>query len=155
MQYPDVVATHYSWIQSLSWWLEACRAAEYMYAHHFPAHRGAVLWCPNVTAIFGNDGHDPDDGRQLTEGNLRARAEVERLRRKLVEAELEELAFGKSKGGYTWTVLVNSGDAYRLFELVWQCYPPGSSNNPWEKGTAFSRLTGYLNSPIKESCLKG
>jgi hypothetical protein len=152
---PDVIVKFYPWVQSVSWLAEASRAAAYVTDHLFKAHRGALLWCPDVSAVFGNDGHDPGPGQAVDEGNERSRAEVTLVREKLREAGITELGFGKSGDGYSWVILVESVDTDRLFEMVWECYPIGGSNNGWQKNEAFVKLRSYASVPIKPQCTKG
>jgi hypothetical protein len=153
--HPDVIAKFYPWVQAAAWQAEASRAAQYTHDHLFACHRGALLWCPHIAAVFGNDGYDPPSGRNVNDGNIRAREEVEQVREKLREAGIKELAFGKDSDGYSWAILVDSDDADGLFEMVWGCYPPGSSNNPSQKTEAFVKLRSYTRTPVKPHCCRG
>lgn len=150
--YPDVIAKFYPWAQAAVRKAEASRAAQYTHDHLFACHRGALLWCPHVTAIFGNDGYDPGPGLPVNDGNIRARGEVEQVRQKLRGAGITELAFGKDSDGYSWVILVESDDVDRLFEMIWRCYPCGSSNNSHQKNEAFVKLRSYTRTPVKPHC---
>lgn len=134
------------------WKSEAEKAAEYMHNHYFFAHRGAILWCPQVTVVFGNDGYDPKPDEELDEANQRSRDEVAMFRKKSSALSFKELGFGKSKDGYSWAILIDSSEVERLHELVWSCYPPGGSNNSYQKTEATIGLQSYWTSPHKESC---
>jgi hypothetical protein len=153
--HPDVIARFCPWVQTVAWRAEASRAAEYVGEHLFTAHRGAILWCPHIVAVFGNDGYDPEPGQPVDDGNVRAREEVKQLRSKLQDAGIAELAFGKCKDGYSWAILVEHDDADRLFEMVWECYPPGSSNDPRQRSNAFVKLRSYTRAPVKQHCSRG
>ncbi|WDD96777.1 MULTISPECIES: restriction endonuclease [Thalassomonas] len=135
-----------------SWESEADAAANYLYNHHFSAHRGAICWCPGITVIFGNDGYDPEDGEPFNDANQRSRDEVVQLRRQLEARGLDELAFGKSQSGYTWVILVRHDDTEELHKLVWTCYPTGSSNNQAQHNQTFVHLHSYWHFPHKEHC---
>lgn len=136
----------------VNWKLEASRAAEYLSRHHFSAHRGAILWFTNVTAIFGNDGYDDAcaDNEQALDAQGRARAEVEGVRRELRERSIAELGFGTSRSGYTWVMLVKSSDARTLNDVPWRHYPEGGSNNAGEIREAFDRLWSYWGKPFND-----
>jgi hypothetical protein len=73
-------------------------------------HRGALLIrCiaddSTIAAVFGNDNYGFDS---------KARREVAIVRQQLRDAHLEEIAFGLSHDGHTWTLLVRgNGDAFQ------------------------------------------
>jgi hypothetical protein len=152
--YPDVIAKFYPWLRSISWRVEAVRAAEYVHKHLFSAHRGAILWCPYTTAIFGNDGYDPQPTSMEIAKDNRAKMEVTALRNRLHDLQHAELAFGLDKSGYSWAMLVDSGNAEAMFELVWECYPifPAYSH---EKTSAFVDLRSYVRAPVNPHCCRG
>jgi hypothetical protein len=153
--YPDIIAKHYPWYHTIDWHAEASAAARYLWKHHFPAHRGAILWCPNVTAVFGNDGYDTKQNKpDETADDDRAKQEVELLRMKLQELRIQELGFGVDEGGYTWVVLVDSPKARELNELIWTCYPIGGLKLKIEKDTAWKSLHTYWSFPLREHCLR-
>src|SRR5262249_42232252 len=52
-----------------------------------------------IAAVFGNDNYRFDD---------KVRREVELVRRQLKEADVEELGFGLSPDGHSWTLLVRA-----------------------------------------------
>src|SRR4051812_48219342 len=80
--------------------------------------------------------------------------EVEQVREKLRDVGIKELVFGKDSAGYSWAILLESDDADRLFEMVWACSPPGSSNNPSQKTKAFVKLRSYTRMPVKPHCCR-
>lgn len=136
-----------------AFWIDQARqAAEYVNRSHFEAHRGAFLWCPDVTAVFGNDGYDPEADGLVNEAVQAARAEVNQLKKKLLTLKHVELGFGKSKDGYTWVVLVDSDNVSELDSLIWTCYPEGSSNNDLQKSIARSRIWRLQENPFKDTC---
>lgn len=132
-----------------SWEEEAEIAANYLGNHHFSAHRGAILWTSNVTAVFGNDGYSSNISGD-SEATQRTRKEVEGLKQKLLQLGTEELAFELSPDGYSWVVLVKSDNAKELNDLVWDCYPSGSSSNNSQYEEAAKRLRSYWDTPFKE-----
>lgn len=82
-----------------------------------------------IAAVFGNDNY---------RYNEKVRREVELVRKQLKEASVEELGFGLSPDGYSWTLLVRTdtqgcktelGKAFRiemlkifLDEIVWRSW---------------------------------
>ncbi len=67
-------------------------------------HRGALLIrCIGdgsmIAAVFGNDNYRCDE---------KVRREVDLVRQQLRESAIEELGFGVSHDGYSWTLLVKS-----------------------------------------------
>jgi hypothetical protein len=124
--------------------------ANYLHTHHNEAHRGAILYCPERTVVFGNDGYGSEDN--LNDANRRSRNEVKLMREMVNELGIEELGFAVSDNFYTWVLLVDSNDTYKLNELVWDCYPPGQSNNEAQKNEAYIRLHSYFHTPFKKSC---
>jgi hypothetical protein len=84
--------------------LFACMLATYARQKMSDIHRAALLVRSStdgkmLAAIFGNDDF-------MT--NAQSRKEVELLRRQLREASIEELAFGLSRDGQTWTLLIKA-----------------------------------------------
>ncbi|MEM9949439.1 MAG: restriction endonuclease [Cyanobacteria bacterium P01_D01_bin.36] len=153
-----------------SWEREATEAANYLKEHHMPAHRGAVLWCPGVTAVFGNDGYSPnncepdeetgkpskDISQAITErsneATKRSQEEVNQLQLNLQNRQIAQIGFGTSDDGYTWCVLARTDDAKLLNDIVWTCYPLGVSNSQGQQSIAFERLWSYWQSPHKAVC---
>lgn len=156
-----------------SWELEANEAANYLNEHHHKAHRGAILWCPSVTAIFGNDGYLPNSDwedekesakspetiafydlliKENIEANQRSQDEVSKLRQLLKMQQIHEIAFSTCDEGYTWCILVESSAAKELNALVWTCYPPGTSSHNVQQSAAFERLNSYWHCPHKATC---
>lgn len=136
--YPDIATKYF-----ISWFDEAKEAADYASNHHFSAHRGAILWMPGVTAIFGNDGYMPrsDD---IDESIFTTRREVEQLRHKLSVMKVEELAFNTSEDdGYSWAILVASENAKELHDLIWDCYSQNENDNAFQRDISFERLNSY------------
>ncbi|MBI1882209.1 MAG: hypothetical protein HYR94_28890 [Chloroflexi bacterium] len=150
-QYSDIYNRHFS-----SWEKQAVEAANLIQKHHFSAHRGAILWCPSITAVFGNDGYSLQEGEtmneEIKEAILRTRREVEKFRELIQGKRIEEIAFGISSNNYTWVMLVRSNSVYELNDLIWTCYPSGGSNNRFQREDAFSSIWMFLNSPLKETC---
>jgi hypothetical protein len=70
-------------------------------------HRGAMLIrCINdgamVAAIFGNDNY---------RGDINTRREVELVRKQLKQGSVQELGFGMTAEGATWTLLVKADNS--------------------------------------------
>jgi hypothetical protein len=136
-RHPDLLSKYFR-----SWQSEADEAVEFIHAHLFPAHRGALMWCPGVAAIFGNRGYEDPC----------AKAEVERLRSELSNRRIEQLAFATDN--YSWAVLVRHEDAHTLNDLVWQCSYV-SEDDPaytYERREGFTRLYSYFHTPHKPRC---
>jgi hypothetical protein len=131
---------------------ELSRAAQYLHNHHFSAHRGAILWYSNVTAIFGNDGFVgvPPEDPKAVEAQQRTRAEVVGVRDELTTMGIEELGFGTDIGGYSWTLLVRTGEVRSMNELVWKHFSSGASNNEYQQRKAVDRLWSYWTKPFND-----
>jgi len=106
----------------------------------FPSHRGALLWYPDVSAIFGNDGYSHPN----------AQAEVTLLRHKLAHMGVEELAFAVHNE-YSWLLLARTANVRKMNELVWKCCGIAEDDPRYEieRNEAFSRLYSYLTTPHK------
>lgn len=126
-----------------SWEEEADEAAAYVARHFFEAHRGAMLWCPGVTAVFGNDGHT----------HPKTQAQVERFRKALKVKRRKELAFARGTDRYSWVILVKSADAHGLHKLIWECVDEELKSRSiiyeGEQQTAARRLYSYWSKPHK------
>ncbi|WP_347927259.1 restriction endonuclease [Pseudomonas helvetica] len=110
------------------WDAEAENLCELITSDHklFSYHRGVMPWGDKKTAIYGNDGYDPNPGEPINEFTRRTRRQVEILIKLVKQEDLQTLAFGKSKSGATWVVLVNSNDQVKLSEMLnsafWAAY---------------------------------
>jgi hypothetical protein len=135
----------------VSWEKEAREAALLLNNHYFQAHRGAILWCPGITAIFGNDGYAPV-GHESDEATLRAQNEVEAIRALLKERRTQEIAFNTTPDGYSWVILADTTDARGWNDLIWTCYPPGGSSDSHTKNEAMALLWKFMSTPVKEKC---
>ncbi|MCI0665850.1 MAG: restriction endonuclease [Acidobacteria bacterium] len=125
-----------------SWQAEADEAVNYLHEHFFPEHRGAFLWCPGITAIFGNDGYKDE----------RTQSEIQSLRSELIKRRLEELAFAIDGENYSWVILVRSADARELNDLIWECsWCPGNGDLSQRSQTTV-RLSSYFRTPHKSKC---
>lgn len=128
------------------WNTEATQAAHYIHQHHFGAHRGALLWCPQVSAIFANDGEKHEAKY------------VDLLKHKLGDRGLELLGIGITEDEYTWVILVSSEDARGLDDLIWECFSktsPNTINQEYveaQKGVALNRVYSYWKVPHKDKC---
>ncbi len=132
---PDIYRKYFH-----SWQTEADEAVDYVRKHLFSAHRGALLWCPGITAIFGNDGYE----------DARTQLEVENLRSELTNRKLEEVAFTTDDENFSWVVLVRANNAYELNDLAWEC--SWASHDSLQRSEGFTRLYSYLNTPHKSKC---
>ena len=104
-------------MQKLDWSDMAECLANFAHEAMFSTHRGAAQISEEVAVIFGNDGNP-------TEIQNSSYAEVKELRRRLVEAEIEEIGFGLSnEEGYSWAMIVRAmEDDEDLNQLVWDCW---------------------------------
>jgi hypothetical protein len=100
-----------------NWNTEAATMADYVSDNMFGAHRGAMTWRQaGVSVVFGNDGYMQGE---------RARSEVAMVRQQLGLEGIPILGFGvDSEGGYSWAMLVKTGDIGMLTHLVWSCWMP-------------------------------
>ena len=134
-EHPDICRKYFR-----SWQSEAEEAVLFVHKHLFPAHRGALLWCPDVTAVFGNDGYAHKD----------CQTEVDKLRTELSARSIDVLAFAPDEDEYSWVLLVASGDARQLNDLVWECswVKPGHPIYELERSEAYGRLYSYSVSQL-------
>jgi hypothetical protein len=130
--------------QEVFWSAEATHAAQYLHQHHFEAHRGAILWCPQVSAIFANDGKKLENDY------------VSLLKDEISTRGLTILGTGMMDDEYTWAMLVNSEDARALHDLIWECFfrvfPDAAAYVSIQKDIALSRLHSYWRVPHKANC---
>jgi hypothetical protein len=87
----------------------ATMLAMYVRKNMASVHRGAMLIrCVNdgtiVAAVYGNDHYVAD---------AKVRREVELVRQQLTQASLEEIGFGLTPDGSTWTLLVRANNRYQ------------------------------------------
>ena len=120
---------------------EARKVASYFYKMHFSAHRGVVRWCPNIVAVFGNDGYKSDDGTP-TDAFIR----IEKFRFELQKLGIKELSFNTHEDGYSWAMLIETTESKRIFELLWSC---GNTNQVQKTKAA---TTFNLEEVINENC---
>ena len=114
----------------MNWNEEARREANRAYEEMFSAHRGAFpSRVVGHTVIFGNDAYTSDG---------RTRAEVAKLRDYLGAKGIQEVGFGTGDvEGYTWAMIVRSGDSPALHTAVWWAWGhasgiPGTPDDPSE-----------------------
>lgn len=116
----------------------ASKAATYLGEHIHEAHRGVLPWNESITAIFGNDGYDSEEGQH----------EVFLLRKALTKKNIREVAFGVCKEKYSWCLFVDSNNLEELDTILWTCWPEGSSNNPYQHTISSIAVSSYLTSPL-------
>lgn len=134
---PDIVRKYFG-----SWDSEACEAVNYIHQHLYEAHRGALLWCPGVTALFGNDGYASPTVQQ----------EVKNTCDRLATHHIEQLASAQCANQNSWVVLARSADAHLLHNWVWESAYPRVKDTPAyreEVRIAASRLYTYWDQPHK------
>lgn len=127
-----------------SWDVEAVEAVAYIKAHFFEAHRGALLWLPCVTAVFGNDGYSAPEAKE----------QVERIRARLKSLGIQVLSFAVCEDDYSYALLVDSNDARTLHDLTWSCVSDRIRKLPafsLEEHTASCILWTYMSQPHKSS----
>ena len=128
------------------WNAAAAAVAEHISAHLFGVHRGSVPWRNSrLSVVFGNDGYDipPAPGQGDCE---RAQVEVHLLRRRLSDLGIREMGFGLCDDGYTWAMIVHSGNRVWLAAEVgdaWRIACGGSPDDPeWRAFKQARGLTG-------------
>jgi len=93
------------------------------------AHRGAIKCRSGLSIVFANDGY---------KGNDRSKLEVDLLRQRLEDSAVAELAFGFCPAGYTWVMLVDSGNTAQLDDGVWEAtliaFAVGGTVNSVQRG---------------------
>lgn len=122
----------------------ASKVASFAVNHLFAAHRGALLFDKNVTAVFVNDGYD------FSPYNEREKMELSMFRNHLKKYGLKEVGFGTSPDKYSWCALVKTKDVDLLHETIWMCEPPGmsSSFSGYQKAKAFVKTCSYRSMPL-------
>ena len=100
-----------------NWDTEAATMADYAVDNAFKATVRRMPWKQEgVSVVFGHDGYDRD---------RRAKDEVAMVREYLALEGIPVLGFGvDSHTGYSWAMLVKTGDVGMLNKLVWACWVP-------------------------------
>jgi hypothetical protein len=83
----------------------------------FAFHRGVVAWGDKSVAIYGNDGYG-DDNYMDSPYTVRTRCQIALIRKFLMAAAINELAFGVSDDYATWVLLAESNDLGLLSAVV-------------------------------------
>ncbi|HEV3258449.1 MAG TPA: hypothetical protein VG013_16350 [Gemmataceae bacterium] len=86
------------------WQAAANMVASHIRSHKYRFHRGLLLIPRDqeevlIAWVFGNDDYRADD---------QVKHDVDRVRQRLREATVEELAFGLSGDGHTWVLVVQA-----------------------------------------------
>lgn len=126
-----------------SWQKQAEEAVRLLSNHHPTAHRGAILWCPEVTAIFENRSQ-----------HIYA-LQREKLTELLIAKELEELSFSELDDEESWVILVKSSHAGELDEWIWSLGPQEPlyiSYASIQMTIAHHSIWQFHYSPMKDSC---
>ena len=97
-----------------SWEKESREAVAYVGGHFHQAHRGAILWSENVTAVFGNDGYSEKT----------TKVEIQKFREELSKRKIQEICMCVDEEEYTWVLLLQTQDAREMHELIWECAKP-------------------------------
>jgi hypothetical protein len=134
-EYTDVHDRYFS-----SWEKQAIEAANMLNSHHGSAHRGAILWCPEVTAIF-----------EARANNTYA-LQKDKVRKLLQDKGLKELAYGEGDTETTWVILVHSQFADELNELIWGFCPSDDTYTIVQKEITFDRIWQFHYSPVHKKC---
>jgi len=117
-EYQTVFSRYFPWVNQANIICEHIRNDHRL----FSIHRGSMPWGDNITVMYGNDGYDPEPGEPINMYNTRTRMQVKLIEDKLKDIGLKQLAFGKSRDGATWVILVESTDIARLNAIVWEAF---------------------------------
>ena len=104
--------------------------------HHDTAHRGALLWYPDIVAIFEN-----------RVGRASA-VDINELRGRLSDRNIEELAYCQSSSSETWVMLVSSPLVKDLNDLVWELCNGDIRSIAQEKKIAHLEIYKFHYEPI-------
>jgi hypothetical protein len=105
----------------MNWSREAARQANHVSEHLFAAHRGALPWrVAGYTVVFGNDGYSPAADGDPGDGS--SPMVFAKVREHLAVVGVEELGFGLCDDGYSWAMIVRTGDSHSLDLAVWSCW---------------------------------
>lgn len=99
---------------------EARKVAKYFNQLHYSVHRAAIRWCPNIVAVFGNDGYKATDKK---DNPTFAFKRVQAFRKELKKLKIKELAFGTCEDNFSWAILLETDDVKGMNELIWNCLP--------------------------------
>jgi hypothetical protein len=120
---------------------ETRKIARYFSQYLISVWGGAVQWTPELVAAFGNDGYVEENGAESESFK-----KVQKFRSELKALNIKELAFGTTKDGYSWSMLVEHDSATFINELLWDCL----AYNQTQRNIATSRLT-FRDDPFYET----
>jgi hypothetical protein len=120
---------------------EIRKVARYFSQYLSSVWGGAVQWTPELVAVFGNDGYVNEDGHE-SESFKKA----QKFRSQLKAGDIKELAFGTTKDGYTWSMMVEHNSARFINELLWDCL----EYNHAQRTIAISSLL-FMDDPFYET----
>lgn len=108
-EYKSIFRRYQPWLE------EAEKLCEHIRNDHrlFSSHRGVMPW-KDILVVYGNDGYDPVPEEGISKYVKRTRRQVEILQQGFDKMNIKQLAFGKSKDGATWVILVESTDIKML-----------------------------------------
>lgn len=155
-EFPDLAKKYFGVVLSskITWDYAASQIANFMKKHHFEAHRGAVSYAPDVTAIFGNDGYSAKK-TEAEKNVFDASEEVNILKEKLRFLKIKILGFGLCEEKYSWVLIIKntSEKDTRFFnDLIWECSEKETStNNSAQKAEAHKRIWSYLDRPFYQN----
>jgi hypothetical protein len=95
---------------------ESRKIARYFSQYLFSVWGGAVQWTPELVAVFGNDGYISEEGEET-----KSFRKVQKFRSEIKARNIKELAFGTDSGGYTWSMIIEYGEARSIHNLLWEC----------------------------------
>jgi len=96
-------------MQKIDWQKEAHDVLNHVSEHMMEAHRGAMPWKkPGICVAFANDGAGEKQDREIHD-----------LRDYLVDQEITELGFAKTEDGYSWVMLIKSGNPDQFIVPLW------------------------------------
>lgn len=141
--YPEIAKKYF---EINDWQKIANELAEQLSKHYFEAHRGAILFSENVTAIFGNDGYKSlkDNGKK--ERNMEVVSEIENIRKIISNRNDKEIAFGLSNEEFSWVLLVQSEKTSEYNELIWDCIDLNNSIKETQFKVAYGRIWSFQES---------
>jgi hypothetical protein len=142
-EYPEIKSKYF---EDNNWNKQASELAESLKRHYFEAHRGAILYLENVTAVFGNDGFITQKERKV---NQNVEVEIKNLREYIQSNNDKELGFGLSIDKYTWVILISTNNAREYNDIIWECLDLDVSLKKYQSKIAHSRIWSFLDTPYK------
>lgn len=144
--HPEIAKKYF---EILDWKKVTQELADQLQKHHFEAHRGAILYIKNITAVFGNDGYKSSKAKERKKINEPVLLEIENLRKLMKKRNEKEIAFGLSRDQFSWVMLVESNKTSEYNKVIWECIDIDASLKKTQFDVAYRQIWSFQKSPFK------